>query len=179
MSLTDIQIVDLSRKMRIPLARVCFKNELSYPLQFNKSYILNLEDSVDENGQSNDGTHWTFLQVNKYPNNKIEAIYFDPYGAPPPEHIKSVVAKTTGKQGLPFTEKDIQSLMNNACGYYCLAIGHFINASQYRTKDLYNDVDTALGTNLHTSVGAGGITDQDGLVANLPGAINALVFLIF
>ena len=30
--------------------------------------------------------------------------------------------------------------MNNACGFYCLAIGHYINASHFRTKDLYNDV---------------------------------------
>jgi hypothetical protein len=44
--------------------------------------------------------------------------------------------------------------MNNACGYYCLAIGHFINASQYRTKDLYNDVDTFLDMfeDLNTSI---------------------------
>ena len=141
MSLTDIQIVDLSRRMKIPLAKVCFKDQIKAPLQFNRSYILNLENEFDENGEPNDGTHWTILQFNKYPNNKIESIYFDPYGAPPPQHIKSTVEKTTGKQGLPFTEKDIQSLMNNACGYYCLAIGHFINASQFRSKNLYDDVE--------------------------------------
>jgi len=32
--------------------------------------------------------------------------------------------------------------MNNACGFYCLAMGHFINASQYRRGDLYHDVHT-------------------------------------
>jgi len=154
MSLTDIQIVDLSRRMKIPLASVKFKDELKAPLQFNKSYIINLENSIDENGQPNDGTHWTFLQINKYPNNKIESIYFDPYGAPPSENIKKVVEQTTGKQGLPHTDKDIQSLMNNACGYYCSALGHFINASQYRSKDLYDDVSTFLDMfeDLNTSV---------------------------
>ena len=30
--------------------------------------------------------------------------------------------------------------MNNACGFYCLALGHWLNASQFRTKDLYEDV---------------------------------------
>ena len=49
----------------------------------------------------------------------------------------------TGKQ-LPYTEKDVQSLMNNACGYYCAAFLHYINAWQHRTKDLYSDVDMFL-----------------------------------
>ena len=144
MSLTDSQIIGLSKKMSIPLADVCFKDELESPLQYNKTYIINIEDSRDENGELNSGSHWVFLQCNKYPNDKIESIYFDPYGQPPPENIKLVVKQTTGKQGLPYTKADIQSLMNNACGYYCLAMGHFINASQYRSNDLYDDVATFL-----------------------------------
>jgi len=126
--------------MSIPLEDVVFKDELETPLEYNKAYIINIEDSVDENGNQNDGTHWTYLQCNKYPNGKIESIYFDPYGAPPPENIKRVVKETTKQNGLPYTEVDIQSLMNNACGYYCLALGHFINSSKYRSNDLYTDV---------------------------------------
>ena len=30
--------------------------------------------------------------------------------------------------------------MNNACGFFCLAFLHFINAWDHRTKDLYDDV---------------------------------------
>ena len=144
MSLTDSQILDLAQRMSIQLSDVCFNDELEAPLQYNKSYIINLEDSIDEYGQPNDGTHWVFLQVNEYPNNKTEAIYFDPYGQPPPENIKDVVKNTTGKKGLPYTERDVQSLMNNACGFYCLALGHFINASQYRSGNFYNDVNAFL-----------------------------------
>ena len=144
MSLTDSQIQELSKKMSIPLAECVFKDELQSPLQYNKSYIINMENSEDEDGNQNDGSHWVFLQCNKYPNDKIECIYFDPYGQPPPEHVKEVVKKTTGKTGLPFTEKDVQSLMNNACGFYCLALGHFINASKYRSNSLYHDVTTFL-----------------------------------
>ena len=144
MSLTDTQIFELAKKMSIPLADCCFKDELESPLQFNKSYIINIENSMDEQGNPNDGTHWVFLQCNKYPNDKIESIYFDPYGQPPPEIVKKVVKETTKQQGLPFTEVDIQSLMNNACGYYCLALGHFINASQYRSNNLYSDVGAFL-----------------------------------
>jgi hypothetical protein len=141
MSLSDSQIRELAKRMSIPLGDVCFKNELDCPLEFNKSYIINIEDSHDENGNENEGTHWTFLQCNKYPNDKIESIYFDSYGAPAPKHVIECVEKTTGSKGLPHTIPDIQSLLNNACGYYCLALGHFINSSQYRSGDLYNDVN--------------------------------------
>jgi hypothetical protein len=140
MSLTDTQITTLCKRMNIPLAEIVFKDELHAPLEYNKAYFVNLEDSHNDDGSENDGTHWTFLQLVKYPNGKIEKIYFDPYGAPPSENIKKAVKETTKTQGLPFTEKDIQSLMNNACGFYCLALGHFINASKFRTGNLYDDV---------------------------------------
>lgn len=143
MSLTDLQIKDLSKKMRIPLGEVCFKDELPSKLQFNKTYIVNLEDSVDEQGNQNEGTHWTMVQCNKNGNGSMESIFFDPYGAEPSEIIKKVVKNTTNK-GLPHTKKDIQSLMNNACGFYCLALAHFINASEHRSNNLHDDVCTFL-----------------------------------
>jgi hypothetical protein len=143
MSLTDLQIKDLSKKMDIPLGGVFFKDELP-ALEFNKFYMINLEDSEDEQGNQNSGTHWTCLQVIKHPKGLIEKIYFDPYGISPPEDVKRAVEELTGTKGLPYTEKDIQSLMNNACGWYCLAFGHFINASQFRSGRLMNDVGSFL-----------------------------------
>ena len=137
--LTDDQLYHLSNAMDFKLEKVCFKDELPKTLKFNTAYIINLEDSVDEEGNDNQGTHWTCLQVNKYPTGLIEPIYFDPYGAPPPECVKKFVKDNIHKD-LPYTDKDIQSLMNNACGFYCLAMGHYINASRYRTNDFYTDV---------------------------------------
>jgi hypothetical protein len=142
MSLTDQQIISTSKKMKIPLEDCLFKDELN-DIVFNKAYIINIQDSVDEEGNPNNGSHWVYLQCNKYPSNKIESIYFDPYGQPPPEGIKTLVEKIT-KQRLPHTSKDIQSLMNNACGFYCLAFGHFINSCNFRTNILYSDVETFL-----------------------------------
>ena len=137
MSLTDIQIKDLAKRMKIPLVFVGFKTELEdEKLQHNKSYIVNMEDEFDENGERNDGTHYTCFQVNKYPNGKIERIYFDSFGMPPPE----IVIKFCGGS-LPYQTKDIQSLMNEACGWYCLAFLHFINAWSGRSGDLYTDCD--------------------------------------
>jgi hypothetical protein len=137
--LTDTQIKDLSVKMNFPLEMVCFKNELPRVLKYNTAYVINLDDSLDEEGNENEGSHWTCLQVNKYPNGRVEPIYFDPYGAPPSENIIKFVKDNTGKY-LPYTKKDIQSLMNNACGFFVCAFLHYINAWEHRTKDLYDDV---------------------------------------
>lgn len=145
MSLTDTDIKDLAKRMDIPLGGVYFKDELPKCLEFNKFYIINLENSEDEEGHQNDGTHWTACQCNKYPTGKIESIFFDPYGVAPSENIKKVMRNTTGQQAIPHTTRDIQSLMNNACGWYCLALGHYINACKYRTKNLHNDVNDFIG----------------------------------
>ncbi len=143
MSLTDVALRELCKRMEIPLADICFKDELPNKLEFNKAYIINLEDEYDEDGKKNGGTHWVCLQINKYPNGKTEGIYFDPYGVGKPSDVKKAVERTIGKN-IPETTKDIQSLMNNACGWFCCALLHFINSSKYRSKDLYQDVSTFL-----------------------------------
>jgi hypothetical protein len=138
--LTDDQLFHLSNAMDFKLEKVCFKDELPKVLKFNTAYIINLDNSIDEKGEENEGTHWTCLQVNKYPTGLIEPIFFDPYGQPPAEAIKKFVTSNIHKD-LPYTDKDIQSLMNNACGWYCCAFLHYINVFPHRTKNLY--IDTA------------------------------------
>ena len=151
--LTDGQLKELSIKMRFPLEGVFFKDELPSKLKYNTGYIINLDNSVDEEGNPNEGSHCTCLQVNKYSNGAIEPIFFDPYGAEPSESIKFFVKNNCAKY-LPFTNKDIQSLMNNACGWYVSAFLHYINTWEHRSKDLYNDVDTFMSyfDDLNTSI---------------------------
>ncbi len=141
--LNNEQLEELCQKMGVPLEGVYFKNELPRNLKYNKAYIINLDDSIDDEGKESDGTHWTCLQVNQYPTGRIEPFFFDPYGAPPSENVKKFVKSNCSKY-IPYNTKDIQSLMNNACGWYCCALLHFINASEYRTKDLYTDVENFL-----------------------------------
>lgn len=136
--LTDKQIEELCQKMSIPLEGIYFKDELPKKIEYGKSYFINLDDEYDEKGHLNSGSHWTCLQTKKYPDGKIESIFFDPFGIPPSENIKKFVKDNTGKN-LPFSTKDIQSLMNNACGWFCCAFLHFVNASIYRSGDLYTD----------------------------------------
>ena len=137
MSLTDIQIYDLAKRMNVPLVFCGFKTELDdEKLQYNKSYIVNLEDEFDEHGHRNEGSHYTCFQVNRYPSGKIQGIYFDSFGQPPPQIIEKFVGFK-----LPYNTKDIQSLMNSACGWYCLALLHYINSYEGRTRDLYTDCE--------------------------------------
>lgn len=142
--LTDIQLKELCEKMEIPLEGVYFKDELPKKIKPNRAYIINLENAYDELGNPNDGSHWTTMQINKYGNGKIEPFYFDSYGQPPPENVKKVVMDTFG-QKLPYNTRDIQSLMNNACGFYCCALLHYVNPSKYNSGNFYKDIETFLG----------------------------------
>ena len=137
MSLTDTEIFDLAKKMDVPLVFCGFKDELeTKKLQYNKSYIINMENEFDEDGQRNSGSHYTCFQVNKYPNGKTEKVYFDSFGMPPPQIVEEFCG---GK--VPYQNKNLQSLMNSACGWYCLAFLHFINACEGRSKHLYSDCE--------------------------------------
>jgi len=141
--LTNFQIEDLCQRMKIPLARVCFKDELPRVLELNKTYIINLQDSDTDDGQPNVGSHWTALQINKE-NDKLCPIYFDSYGAPPPEIVKKVVKRMTGMKHVPHTNKDIQSLMNNACGWYCCAFAYWVNTVRFKSDSIYDSADSFL-----------------------------------
>jgi hypothetical protein len=138
--LTNDQIEELAERLEIPLAFCGYKSDLPKTIETNKGYIINLDNEYDLDGKQNGGTHWTCFYVAKYPNGKTEAIYFDSYAAPPPEIVNVRLRRNFGINYVPHTRKNIQSLLNNACGWFCLAFLHFITASPYRTKSLYDDV---------------------------------------
>ena len=138
MSLTNIEIEELAKRLNVPLERCCFKTELDEePLVYNRSYIINMEDEFDSNGVRNKGSHYTAFQVNKYVNGKIEPIYFDSFGVACPNEV----LKFFKLKSISYNTKDIQSLMNEACGWYCLAFLHYINVYPQRTQSLYDDCE--------------------------------------
>jgi hypothetical protein len=143
--LTNIQLEDLAQRMKVPLEFVGFKNELPKKLKTNRAYIINSQDDEDdETGELNSGAHWACMQIMEYPNGKIEGIYFDSYGSPPPEIVNERVMNNFKIKKIPYNTKDIQSMMNSACGWYCLAFLHFINVFPQRSKNLYWDVEAFL-----------------------------------
>jgi len=148
--LTNTQAEDLAKRMKVPLEGVYFKSQLKeLKMKPNRSYIINLEDEFDEEGNRNEGSHYTCFQYNKYPNGDDEYVYFDSYGVVPP----CEVLEFCGVKHMPYSEVDIQSLMCDACGWYCLAFLHFINAWEGRSKNLYYDCEhfTSLFNDLNKS----------------------------
>ena len=138
--LNNVQVKDLAKRMGIRLEAVCFKSELKeMKLKHNVGYIINLEDEYDENGQPNEGSHYTCFQYNKYPKKdcRDEMVYFDSYGVAPPDEV----LKFCNVSQMPHSIIDIQSLMADCCGFFCLSFLYYINVFQGRTMDLYTDCE--------------------------------------
>jgi hypothetical protein len=136
--LTNRDLEKLASRMDIPLAFVGFKDDLPR-IQPNKYYIINLDDAEMESGKANTGSHWTGFQVNKTGNGRTEAMYFDSFGQPPPQDVKRAVDKAFPGVKLNYPKKDIQALMNQACGWYQLAFAHFINNKNMSSGNLGHD----------------------------------------
>lgn len=139
MSLTNYQIIDLAKRMGTLLERICFKDELiEEPLVFNKGYIVNLQNSVNEMGKANDGTHYVAFFVKKCPNGKVEPIAFDSYGVAPCQEIMDFI---NGGKTPPYNKIDIQSICGEMCGWYCLAFLYYISVYPKRCHSLYDDAE--------------------------------------
>jgi hypothetical protein len=138
LSNTDIEI--LAERMEIPLVFCGYKSDLPKRIETNKSYIINLDNEYDLDGKMNEGSHWTCFQVTEYPNGRKEAIYMDSFAQPPPEIVKMRLRNSLGINYVPYTKRNIQSAMNQACGWFCLAFLHFINVFQGRSPELYDNV---------------------------------------
>ena len=139
MSLTNTQLMDLSKRMHVPLHGVYFKSELiGMKVKHNVCYIINIQDELDENGRENDGSHYTCLQSNKNVNGKVENIFFDSYGVPPCDEI----LKFLNVKHVPYNTVDIQSLQLSFCGWSCLAFLYWINVYEKRTGSLYHDCES-------------------------------------
>ena len=82
-------------------------------------YIINLDDSEGP------GTHWTVMRITpKF------CIYFDSFGLPAPQDI----IKYARKRIIVYNNDQVQDIMSDACGYYCLDFIKFFD--KYKNKDL-------------------------------------------
>jgi len=140
--LNNVQVEDLAKRMGVRLEAVCFKSELKdMKLKHNVGYIINLENEFDEDGERNEGSHYTCFLYNKYPNERCrdEYVYFDSYGVPPPQEVLEFCG--VNEKEMPYNTIDVQSLMADCCGWFCLAFLYYINVFQGRTMDLYTDCE--------------------------------------
>jgi hypothetical protein len=150
MSLTDDNLRALAKRMGMKLEAVVYKSQLEdMTLEYNKAYIINLDDEYAADGSQNSGTHYVALQVSKNNKNKIEPCYCDSYGVAPPKEVLDFV----GVKHVPYNTKCIQSLISEVCGYYALAFFYFINKFEKRSGNIYHDCEefTSLFNDLNTS----------------------------
>ena len=111
--LSNFELEDMCSELRIPLIRVCMKDELPNSVQ-NGGYIINLDSSTHS-----DGTHWTAMVVKDN-----EAQFFDPFGVIPSVEIIKFVKKRP-KCRLAYVSKQIQDLKSHRCGYFCVAFLYY------------------------------------------------------
>jgi hypothetical protein len=120
--LSNFDIEKLCKFYRLPLIAICMKNELPTVVK-DGCYIINMQSSHQGNG-----THWVGLYVYK-----LDAFYFDSFGAIPPNEIMAFVKRRKGCH-LYYNNWIIQDLSSQACGWFCIAF--LIYMHQNRNRDL-------------------------------------------
>ena len=124
----DIDV--LVTKMGISNFKGCFYRHKLKTIQPNSSYIINLNSELDEHGNRNKGSHWVALVTD----DMKQSIYFDSYGAREPNEIRNLLKCNQYKLG--YTNKNIQSLMSNLCGFFCLSFIYFLSISNLEQRIL-------------------------------------------
>lgn len=113
MSQTNIDLIEISKKIGLPLIGVFTKDELADIKKKDGNYILNLNNSDQS------GSHWTCFCIE---NNKT--YYFDSFGFPGPKELRRF-----NKEEYFYSDKQIQNINSTVCGYYCIAFLIYMNGS--------------------------------------------------
>ena len=132
----DIDV--LVEKMGICNFRGCFYRDKFNKIQPNSSYIINLNCELDEHGNRNNGSHWCCLVTD----DMKQCIYLDSYGEREPNELRNLLKSK--QYSIDHTSKNIQSLMSNLCGFFCLSFIYFLTVSKYRTKNIIHDASIYL-----------------------------------
>lgn len=113
--LSNIDLEEAAKKYNIPLAGVFSKDLLPSKLQKGFGYIVNLENSVDSNGNQLPGTHWVSVFCSP-----TMGFYFDAFGFPAPIQIENSLKNTYHGKPYYMNSTEIQSIRTSICGYYCI-----------------------------------------------------------
>ena len=136
--LSNYDLEELIIKMGINNFKGCFYKDTLKTIEPSSSYIINLNSEFNEKQERNAGSHWVALITDDLK----KAIYMDSYGEKEPNEIKNLLKSNQYK--IAHTSKNIQSLMSNLCGFFCLAFIYFLTVSKYRTKNIINDASIIL-----------------------------------
>ncbi len=112
--LTNYNIIDVAQRLRLPLRKVAFKNQLKEFQPQAGAYVINMDDS----DSGNNGTHWVALYLTREAG-VPHAYYYDSYGGPPPTEVL-LFSRRFKAPILSYSNKQLQSLNSNYCGQYVL-----------------------------------------------------------
>jgi len=107
--LSNFDIIDLCKKMKIPLVNVISKDEENL-FKKNGNYIINLDNHNQK------GSHWTALVMTKN-----DCLYMDSFGMNMPQEVEDFLKKKYKKDTINYNTKIIQDINSTYCGYFCIA----------------------------------------------------------
>jgi hypothetical protein len=122
--LTNFELEDIANHYGLNLNAIVMKDELKNYQPRNGNYIINLQSSSQGNG-----SHWIALFVQDK-----NCFYCDSFGVICPTEI-TAFCKRIPKSRLGFSEKQIQFIESETCGFY--ALGLLIHINQSKNKDIY------------------------------------------
>lgn len=128
MSQTNIDLLEISKKIGLPLIGVFTKDELQDIKKKDGNYILNLNNSDQS------GSHWTCFCIEGN-----RTYYFDSFGFPAPKELRRF-----NKDEYFYSDKQIQNINSTVCGYYCIAFLIYMNGSPRLSRfqqflDMFSD----------------------------------------
>ena len=135
--LTNIDLIDASKKYNIPLRDVFSKDNPPSEL-YQGGYIVNLENSVDSYGNKLGGTHWVAFWLEDTPRSKPKAVYFDSFGFPPSWNTQNLLRKFVPYR---YNKIQIQNTNSGICGYYALFFIWWMNHFQSKYPNVENRFD--------------------------------------
>jgi hypothetical protein len=141
--ITNFQLEDLASKHKIPLVGVFNKDTLP---NFHRDggWIINLQDSVDKDGKGLPGTHWTaFYCEGKH------AAYFDSFGFPPPVQVQQFLEK---KYNVVWSRKQIQNIVSEVCGWYCLFFIWFMGRNKLQFNKRFSKFLSLFSTDVEKNL---------------------------
>jgi hypothetical protein len=121
--LTNYNLVETAKKMKINLVTVCSKDELHKVPHKIGGYIINLNNS------NQNGSHWTSF-ILYYDGTIYRSLYFDTYGLPAPIEVEQYLRKLNDYK-IPYNTRQIQKIYTTDCGWYCISM---LFNMQYKRK---------------------------------------------
>lgn len=123
MSISDRDLIEISKKYKIPLNDVFMKDDPPNII-YEGGYIINMADKEQENG----GTHWIALFIPSFHNKNKNIAFMDSFGfIPPLSVINWLKSSSLHNHKIAYNTKQIQNINSGGCGIYSLFFIDFMS----------------------------------------------------